>query len=135
MSNLKRNRQGQLKRLLEERRQKIWNELRNEVFEKLGGEYRSEFEKAMDLGDLSIVDELQSVGINLVNIRQEELAQINEAERKLEDGTYGICELCGREIAEERLTAMPFAIHCVKCEKELEKGHLSEEPRRLNPEE
>ena len=33
----------------------------------------------------------------------------------LENGEYGICEDCGREIALERLKARPIARHCIKC--------------------
>ena len=137
MSKSKKNRQDNLRELLQEKKRKVWGDLREEVFGKLGDEYRRQFDTAMDLGDLSFVDVLQSIGINLVKIRQEELAQIDEAERKLDKGTYGICEECGAEISPERLSAVPFAVRCVRCEQELEKIHSGSEPavRRRIPEE
>ena len=36
------------------------------------------------------------------------------AMRKLDEGTYGICEVCGKEIPAGRLEAMPEAIRCVE---------------------
>ncbi len=124
-------RQDKLRALLEERRQKLWGALRAELFGRMGDEYSKEFEKAMDLGDLSSIDELQNLGINLVNMRQEELAKLKQAERKLDEGTYGICDECGGEISEERLTALPYALHCLRCEQQKEKAHVRDQPVRI----
>jgi DnaK suppressor protein len=46
---------------------------------------------------------------------REQLAAIAGAERRLEDGSYGRCERCGREIGAERLAARPAAVTCVTC--------------------
>jgi DnaK suppressor protein len=45
------------------------------------------------------------------------LAQIDAAERRLEVGAYGTCTTCGREIAAERLDALPATPTCVNCAK------------------
>ncbi len=137
MAKAKKSRQDNLRAILQEKKRKVWGDIRQEIFGKLGDEYRQQFDTAMDLGDLSFVDVLQSIGINLVKIRQEELAKIDQAERKLEAGTYGLCEECGAEIPHERLLALPFAVRCVRCEQELEKIHAGSEPvgRRRIPEE
>jgi DnaK suppressor protein len=47
------------------------------------------------------------------------LMEINEALRRLYQGQYGLCEMCGNPIARARLEAMPYARLCVSC-KELE---------------
>lgn len=44
------------------------------------------------------------------------LKQIDSAADRIKNGTYGVCELCGKEIPEERLKFMPYAVRCVKCE-------------------
>lgn len=46
------------------------------------------------------------------------LDDINDSLHKIEDGTYGICEICGKEIAYERLEAIPYATECIQCAKE-----------------
>lgn len=43
-----------------------------------------------------------------------ELDELDRAVRKLDEGTYGICEACGAEIPSERLEAVPGARFCVK---------------------
>jgi DnaK suppressor protein len=116
----KRIRQGKLRKLLQERKQKLLADLHDEVFEKLGKDYRREFSRAMDSGDISFVDLLQSIGIKKVDIRQEELIKMDAAERKLNEGTYGVCEECGMDISEERLAAIPYAVRCIHCEENFE---------------
>jgi DnaK suppressor protein len=44
----------------------------------------------------------------------EKLADVERALEKLDEGTYGICDVCGEPIAPERLEAMPWATRCVK---------------------
>jgi len=42
------------------------------------------------------------------------LRDVDRALQKLEDGTYGICDRCGRLIPEERLEARPWSVLCVE---------------------
>jgi len=42
-------------------------------------------------------------------------AQIDRALAKIDDGTYGVCDDCGRPIAEERLDARPATARCFEC--------------------
>lgn len=44
-----------------------------------------------------------------------QIARIDHALRKLAEGTYGLCDLCGEQIPPERLEALPAARLCVKC--------------------
>ncbi|MCH7478229.1 MAG: RNA polymerase-binding protein DksA [SAR324 cluster bacterium] len=41
--------------------------------------------------------------------------KINEALARIEEGTFGICEVCEEEISEERLTARPVTTLCILC--------------------
>ncbi len=105
-----------LKRLLDEKKRELLKLLyQDAVFEKLGRNYKTEFERGMDTADWSVVDSIQSLGLKLVDIRQSELIKMSQAQRKLEEGSYGICEECGNEISEQRLAAMIYAIHCLDC--------------------
>lgn len=47
--------------------------------------------------------------------------QIDRALAKLERGTYGICEECGKRIAPERLEAIPYATLCIECKAKRER--------------
>jgi len=44
------------------------------------------------------------------------LDEVNQALRKVDNGTYGQCERCGQPIAPKRLEAMPEAVHCIQCQ-------------------
>ena len=46
---------------------------------------------------------------------KDQLAAIDRAGHRLDDGSYGRCERCGREIGAERLAARPAAVTCVAC--------------------
>ena len=45
------------------------------------------------------------------------LRWVDRALTKMELGTYGVCERCGRPIAIERLDALPWAILCIDCKR------------------
>ncbi len=50
------------------------------------------------------------------------LEQIDAALARIEDGTYGTCTACGREIPEERLEASPWAALCIDDQRKAEQG-------------
>ena len=49
------------------------------------------------------------------------LAEVDAALRRIDDGTYGTCEACGRRIDEDRLEAVPYATLCLE-DKRAEEG-------------
>ena len=62
---------------------------------------------------------LQALG--QVGDQNRTIAQIDEALHKIEDGTYGVCEMCGQLIRKQRLEHLPFARTCMECQSEVEK--------------
>jgi DnaK suppressor protein len=46
---------------------------------------------------------------------REQLASVEHALQKFEDGTYGLCDDCGKPIPQERLEALPQATLCLDC--------------------
>jgi RNA polymerase-binding transcription factor len=48
--------------------------------------------------------------------------EIDAALERIDTGTYGICGRCGQQIPEERLAAVPYAVLCVPCRREEERG-------------
>lgn len=52
----------------------------------------------------------------LVHLLDQNREQVERALERLRDGTYGICEGCGRRIPEARLKYQPAATRCVECQ-------------------
>ncbi|MEW6059444.1 MAG: TraR/DksA C4-type zinc finger protein [Actinomycetota bacterium] len=50
------------------------------------------------------------------------LRWVTRALKKMDLGTYGVCERCGTQIAIERLEALPWAILCIECKQKGEGG-------------
>jgi RNA polymerase-binding transcription factor DksA len=51
----------------------------------------------------------------LLSQARQQLAAVEAALRRLDDGSYGTCERCGQPIGDERLAARPAALTCVRC--------------------
>lgn len=117
-------RKERLRKLLISKRQEIIREAKNEIGKFIRGENRQLAETALDDGDWSVVDLAEDLNLQKLTVHKQTLNKIDEALRKLNEGTYGICEDCSSEISEERLKIIPFAIYCVDCmekREELEK--------------
>ena len=69
------------------------------------------------VGRLSRIDALQNAGLtaNLQERERSQLRQVVEALRRIEDGTYGLCNGCGVTIPMERLMVFPETLACGKC--------------------
>ncbi|MFD4294676.1 TraR/DksA family transcriptional regulator [Rhodococcus sp. NPDC058532] len=52
---------------------------------------------------------------SLLTEARHELDELDAAERRLDAGSYGVCERCGRPIGPERLDALPAARRCIDC--------------------
>jgi RNA polymerase-binding transcription factor DksA len=59
--------------------------------------------------------------LSLLSQEQDALYEIDEALKRIEQGTYGICELCNKPILHARLEAIPFARFTVDCQSQIEK--------------
>lgn len=59
---------------------------------------------------------------SLLNSEHDVLYEIEEALRRIDGGTYGVCEQSGEPIERERLRALPFARYCVAVQTEMERG-------------
>ncbi len=119
-SDTEMDRKERLRKILLEKRQEVLDEAKREIGKFIRGENRQLVETALDDGDWSVVDLNEDLNLKKLTSHKETLNKIDEALRKLEDGTYGICEECGAEIPEERLKIIPFAIYCVDCMERIE---------------
>jgi DnaK suppressor protein len=68
--------------------------------------------------DRSHSAEERSRAISVVRALRSNLRDVDRALAKMEAGTYGTCERCGRAIGDERLDALPWALLCIDCKQE-----------------
>jgi RNA polymerase-binding transcription factor DksA len=66
------------------------------------------------------VERLGDVRFAEIEIDRIRLHDIEEAEKRMAEGRYGICEACGEEIPRDRLLAQPIAIRCAACQSAIE---------------
>jgi DnaK suppressor protein len=100
-----------LRGMLEERRREIHEKLRS-----LRETLPAEADNVKDTEEQSVDDFVQEVDFTLMQMKSQTLAKIDEAMKRLEQGSYGLCAECKAEIAEARLQALPFAALCRDCQ-------------------
>lgn len=66
----------------------------------------------------------KTISIEVTSKEYDVLRLIERALEKIEEGTYGICDVSGDEIPKARLDAVPYAIMTVKSQEQMEKGLL-----------
>ncbi len=59
--------------------------------------------------------------LSLLSQEQDSLYEIDQALKRLETGSYGVCEMSGKQIPHARLEALPFTRYTVECQAEIEK--------------
>ena len=100
-----------LKGMLEERRQEILDKLRT-IREAMPDQRLD----VQDAEEQAVTDFAKDMEFALVQMKADTLSRIDEAMRRLENGTYGECAECGAEITAARLKALPFAVLCRDCQ-------------------
>src|SRR5512139_2268327 len=78
-------------------------------------------DEGMDTYDLASEERDREISFILTDRERDKLQAIQDALERVEAGTYGVCESCDADIAEGRLTALPFTRLCVTCQGEREK--------------
>jgi RNA polymerase-binding transcription factor DksA len=111
--------------VIEERRQALLDELREDVTRARSEQYGELAGPAHDSGDESVADLIADLDQAEVTRDVDELRAIEAARRRFAEGGYGICVDCSREIDYRRLRANPAAIRCIDCQRRREKTQLS----------
>jgi DnaK suppressor protein len=104
---------SQVKRLEKERQQKLLD------LERLRESLKSEVDPDTDEGDPDMVERERAIAL-MQSLRQKVTA-IEHALRQAQEGTYGVCQQCGKPINPARLEVLPEATLCVKCKTILER--------------
>ncbi len=79
---------------------------------------------AQDIGDIldSVSEErTRELDLILTDRGKRNLAQIDDAIDRIDEGIYGLCEECGVKIPKARLKVLPFAKYCVECQEKIER--------------
>lgn len=114
------DRNTSLKTMLIERRQVLRREIDELLARHRSDQLLQREQSVADTGDRSLQDSTGEQQISILEVRNRMRNQIDDALRHLQDGTYGTCEDCTRQISPERLKAMPFARRCVDCQQKAE---------------
>lgn len=101
--------------------QEMKDKLLAEMESDLKAERESNKDEGLDTYDLASEERDREINFILSDRERMKVRQINEALERLAEKSYGICESCGLEIAEERLSAMPFTQLCRDCQQDLER--------------
>jgi DnaK suppressor protein len=76
-----------------------------------------------DAGDESVLRMNTDLDIQEASRDVEELNNIHAALRRMDDGSYGLCEECGQEIGFPRLQVQPTALRCIADQEKYEKTY------------
>src|SRR5207253_1003463 len=98
----------------------------------LKAEREANKDEGMDTYDLASEERDREINFILSDRERIKIKSIEDALDRLNDGSYGVCESCGLEIAEERLEALPFTLLCRDCQQDQEREAKSQ--RRLDDE-
>jgi RNA polymerase-binding protein DksA len=71
----------------------------------------------LHMADMAADTYERELSMNIVSSEQELLYQIDDALKRLDDGSYGVCAQCNKPIAMSRLKAVPYASMCVACQR------------------
>jgi DnaK suppressor protein len=72
------------------------------------------------LADIGTDNYEQEFTLGLIQDEEEVLHDIDEAIARIEDGTYGACEMCEKKIPKARLKVVPHARLCIECQRKEE---------------
>ncbi len=77
-------------------------------------------EERSDIIDLTSIEKLRDVESIVTSIDTDILKLIERALDKIQNGTYGYCEICGIKIDRERLEEVPYVRYCIDCQEKVE---------------
>lgn len=96
--------------ILEEKRKSLDELLSgNETYESLKQEAHG------DIADIAFQTYEKQSLVSFSQKEKDKLEALNNALKRIEDGSYGKCIDCKEEISEDRLTTIPYTLRCVNC--------------------
>ncbi len=114
------------KELILEKKNQVWEEI-----DKISEDTLKKSQKdaagdisgyTLHMADLATDAYDREFSLGLVTNEHRLLYEIDDALKRIEESTYGICEDCSKPISKSRLKAIPYTRFCLRCQKEKEKG-------------
>ncbi len=99
---------------LEQQRQRLIDQL-HELGATPSGDLRADLDYGESFADAGAATAERTERLGLVDALKGQLDEVDQALSRIEEGTYGICANCGKEIPSARLEARPESTLCVDC--------------------
>jgi DnaK suppressor protein len=84
--------------------------------------YAGEMSKGFGESDFAQVQSERATSQSVQRLLDENRRQAQRATSRREEGAYGVCEDCGEKISAERLSFLPEATRCVRCQARQERA-------------
>jgi DnaK suppressor protein len=91
-------------------------ELRRRMSAEKAAAIVSRLEDPSDSGDLSQQSHEEWLFLNRNTLEKNLLREVEEALRRVDEGSFGVCQECEEPISAKRLQALPWAKFCVRCQ-------------------
>ncbi len=79
----------------------------------------------LHMADVASDNYERDFNLDMVSSERKIVLEIDEAIKRIDDGTYGICQMSGKPISRSRLKAIPYARYSKKCQEKIEQENLS----------
>ena len=90
-------------------------------------EFAANDDGVKDVADQSVKDVSQEIEYRLSERASQVVADIDQALLRIDEGTYGVCARCGKDIPERRLDAVPTARYDAECQSLIEQSSGEDE--------
>ncbi len=124
-TDLSREQLEELKKKLEERRDVLRKQIRDELLKADAERYSELAGQVHDPEEASVADMLVDLNLTTIEMHVKELREVEDALARIRDGDYGTCIDCGGPIGVARLKAYPTAVRCIRCQDRWEATHAT----------
>lgn len=128
MSHLSDEQLSEMHQLVDSEYARLRQDIRDELLRSDNEQYGTLAGQVHDSGDESVADLLSDINTAVIGNSIKALREIEAAQERIREGTYGCCEECGEDIPYERLKAYPAARLCIADQERYEKAHPEAHP-------
>ncbi len=97
------------------------NDLVGDAKEVVQGMHDSVDDTFADPGDRALLESNRNFDLRISDRERKLISKVQEALRRVDDGTFGLCEECNEYIGEARLRARPVTTLCIDCKEDEER--------------